>query len=324
MQFTKSFEQLTVLDIFPEREIVCVSPNANVDTALKTLQSKRVLSFPVVDFVSRVCVGVLDVLDIAAFVAASVNIPFSASPPELQAFLFNLFSSTSIQQVLEFSIARGPRSLDSSFTEMKPVTIDTSITKLMELFSFGVHRLPIINAEQKIINFISQMDLLRFLAENIFLLGNQDKTTLEELGIGTAEVQYAKSEATVIEALKHMTEKRISALPILTEDNRIVANFSASDLRGIGPNDYLNLFLPLTEFLRLYNPKSISPLTVELSDTLDYCIFKLVATRVHRLWLADELQRVSGVISTTDMVKPFIGIRNMEITHPNLRTAAST
>jgi len=48
-------------------------------------------------------------------------------------------------------------------------------------------------------------------------------------------------------------------------------------------------------------PLAIPPLSAKPKTTIETVIFKLAATRVHRLWVVDEYGRPTGVISLTDV-----------------------
>jgi len=93
----------------------------------------------------------------------------------------------------------------------------------------------------------------------------------------------------------------------------LVGNFSASDLRGIGHTDLQQLLRPLTNFLSIYNVKSLYPLTCKPTDTLEYVILKLAGTRVHRLWVVDNEKNLLGVVSITDVMIPFLGVEPMQL-----------
>ena len=47
------------------------------------------------------------------------------------------------------------------------------------------------------------------------------------------------------------------------------------------------------------------PQTVRKTDTMDYALFKLIATHTHRLWVVDEDGTVDGVVSTADVMNIF-------------------
>jgi CBS domain-containing protein len=52
--------------------------------------------------------------------------------------------------------------------------------------------------------------------------------------------------------------------------------------------------------------RSLHPLTVHRHDPLEETIYKMVATRVHRLWVVDDSNRPIGTVSTTDLMRAFL------------------
>jgi len=272
------------------------------------------LSFPVVDKTSNNCIGVVDIMDIALYLVESFPSVESINNDVLTKLEYNgrkFLTETSVTQVIAYS-----RTWNQGDLPVFPFKLNTPLLQLMNTFSFGIHRVPVINDNNKILNFISQMDLLRFLTQNIYLLDERGigKKTLDELGIGRSSVLFVRADAMVLLTMKCMIAKKVSAMPVLDKDTgRLIANFSVSDLRGLGPNELPHLLRPLIEFLSIFNVKSLYPLTCKPTDTLEYVMLKLAATNVHRLWVVDSQQRLIGVVSLTDVMCPFLGVQPMEI-----------
>jgi len=122
-------------------------------------------------------------------------------------------------------------------------------------------------------------------------------------------VHFCKADALVLHALKIMATSRVSAMPIIDDQGKLLGNFSISDLRGLGSTDFGELLSSVSSFLRKFNVKSLYPLSCKTSDTLEFVIMKLVATRVHRLWVVDDAGILRGVLSLTDVMKPLVGIK---------------
>ncbi len=83
----------------------------------------------------------------------------------------------------------------------------------------------------QIVNFISQADILRFLAPNVFLLGDKANCTLKELGLGMNEATYVREDIMAIQAIKVLSEVRKDAAPIVNTEGKLIGNFSTTDLR---------------------------------------------------------------------------------------------
>jgi len=293
-----SLQEKRVGDVWPQRDIIWVFSYCKVDTALITMKEERILSLPVVNPLTNICIGVVDILDIALFVVSSF--------PTLENISFdNLrwLQDTTVLEVMAFA-----KQFNFSSLPLFPFKVDTPILELMKTFSSGVHRVPVVDEKNKILNFISQSDLNRYLCENIYLCGENQNKNVTELGLSAKVVVYARGDAIAIQALDIMARNRLSALPVVDLDGDLIGNFSASDLRGMGPGDFVHLLRPIGQVLVLYNPRSLFPLTCKPTDSLEHVMLKLAGAKVHRLWVVDENKKILGVIALTDVMKPFLNI----------------
>jgi len=309
----KKLRDMTIADVWPTRPIVWVSSTCNLEDTLQLLKIHKILSLPVVDLPKNECIGTVDVMDITLYLVATFPSVDSITYEALNRMEWagrKFLVDTTVGQVIAFSKTWNPSDLPNY-----PVKITTSLVQLLEIFSFGVHRVPVISDDNKVINFISQTDLLRFFSENLYLLGERGigKKTLDELGIGRTSVYFVRSDAMTLLTLSVISAKKVSALPVLDKDTgKLVATFSASDLRGMGPEDLPHLLQPLLQFLATHNLKSLYPLTCKVTDTFEYVMCKLAATKVHRVWVVDDNLQLVGVVSLTDVMYPFLGVEPMQ------------
>jgi CBS-domain-containing membrane protein len=316
----KRLRDMTIADVWPTRPIVWVSNVCNLEEALKLLKLNKILSLPVVDVPRNTCIGTVDVMDITLYVVACFPSIDSITYDVLKNLDWNgrkFLADTTVSQVMAFSKAWNYSDLPNY-----PVKLSTSVVQLLEIFSFGIHRLPVLSDDNsKVINFISQADLLRFFTENIYLLEERGigKKTLDELGIGRSSVYFVRSDAMTLLTLSVISSKKISAIPVLDkETGKLVATFSASDLKGLGPGDLPHLLQPLVQFITTHNLKSMYPLTCKVTDTFESVICKLGATKVHRLWVVNDFHQLLGVVSLTDVMYPFLGIEPMPAESTNM------
>ena len=56
----------------------------------------------------------------------------------------------------------------------------------------------------------------------------------------------------------------------------------------------------------LQNYKSRHPITTKLDATFEYVVLKMTASRIHRLWVVDDDNKLIGVISVGDIFKVFL------------------
>jgi len=292
--------------VFVNRNILWIPSTTNLESALKVMKENNIISIPVMDLSPLNCIGVIDVLDIATFIAAKF-------PPIQQITQDNLRNleaagiyfgrEIAVSQVINFS-----KSISSTQQGVPAyVELSTPLLSLIDTFAQGVHRVPVLDKPSgQLLNFISQSDLLRYFAENMYLIGETSNKTLDSLGLVTGGVHFCSVNAPVILALGLIASKRVSAVPALDDNGVLRGTISASDLRGLGPEDFSNLLRPAFDYLALKHPKSLFPLTCSPEDTLEYAILKMAATKVHRLWCVDENNKVLGIVSITDVMKAFI------------------
>ena len=64
-----------------------------------------------------------------------------------------------------------------------PQNIGTSLYHLIETFTRGIHRIPVVNDEGEVVNMASQSSVIRFLAEHMAELGEFGSQKLVTLGV---------------------------------------------------------------------------------------------------------------------------------------------
>jgi len=208
---------------------------------------------------------------------------------------------TEVSKVLEYC----RESFQRSEITATPVTLTTSVNELIDYFSKGIQRVPVIDSQMHVLNVISQSDLLRFVCENLFLISECGKQSIEELGIINTNIVKVIDLMTTT-AIASIASKRINAVAIVDIDGHLIGNFSASDLKGIEARDYPNLLRSITQYLSIFNAKSLYPLTCERNSSLEYVVLKMIASHVHHLWCIDQNKKVIGEVSMTDVIKPFL------------------
>lgn len=86
---------------------------------------------------------------------------------------------------------------------------------------------------------------------------------------------------------------KVSAVAITDEQGKLVANLSASELRGIGPDHLDWLLLPINDFLKKISEtveKKLSfPLTCHTDTKIEDAINMMGTYRVHRIWIGTAL-----------------------------------
>lgn len=132
--------------------------------------------------------------------------------------------------------------------------------------------------------------------------------TLRELRIGTYEnVETAHPDTPIIIALKKFVERRVSALPIVDLQGRLVDIYAKFDVINLAAEKtYNNLDTTLKQANEHRNPWFEGVQKCNLDDPLITVMDKIVRAEVHRLVVVDNEDRVIGVVSLSDILKELV------------------
>jgi len=178
----------------------------------------------------------------------------------------------------------------------------------------------------KLANLISQTSILNYLWENRFVweneIGHQSMTQLNlhnisaeahaKLGHPLLSIRENKR---ALDAFQLMHEKKVSGLPVVNEDGKLLANISVRDLKEIGHDaSRINtLQEPVMEYLKhSHAPQRrwklfSSERTVHyLGDENFYDMMsKMVSHRVHRIYYVDKHRKLFGIVTMSDILRFF-------------------
>ncbi|KAL4222675.1 5'-AMP-activated protein kinase subunit gamma-2 [Mactra antiquata] len=176
-----------------------------------------------------------------------------------------------------------------------------------------VHRLPVVDKiTGNAIYILTHKRILRFLYLYINDLPKPSfwNETIKELKIGTFDnVITAKRDTTVYEALNLFVEHRISALPVVDEDRKVVDIYAKFDVINLAAEKtYNNLDITIQQALQHRMGASWFEGVVKCyeTDSLKVVIDKIVKAEVHRLVIVDEEDHVVGIISLSDLLNTLI------------------
>jgi len=324
MDYLSLFKDKTIGDIWPViSPVITISTNTTIHECLTILEKHVLLSAPVLDCNQKL-VAFVDILDIVLFITKLFpeGVPLEKINREHVQQVLNVgkqFDNTSILEVVAFA-----KSVLMYNDNVMPVQRNTHITQLLDMFYQGVHRVPVMSDDgTRILGVISQTDLLSILAQCITVLDQTSRTkTVAELELGEKELITVHKDTSVISVLMRMNralKRPVSAVPVVDDTGRLIANFSASNLRELQKSNFDSILLPVLPYLErirheerqrfhttIQSMKSLHPMTCTLESTFQSVVFNLVTNRVHRLWLVDKEGKPVGVISMSDIFKVFL------------------
>ncbi|KAL7915429.1 nuclear protein SNF4 [Trichoderma velutinum] len=181
---------------------------------------------------------------------------------------------------------------------------------LRRMLKTRARRIPLIDVDEEtgretVISVITQYRILKFIAvnneHNTILL----KKTLRELQLGTyTDLLVARMGTTVLEVINLMVNGNISCVPIVDSENRVLNAFEAVDIipciKG-GAYDELNGSVGEALCKRPEDNPGI--FTCSQDDRLDSIFDTIRKSRVHRLIVVDDENKLKGVISLSDILK---------------------
>ncbi|KAH3716593.1 hypothetical protein DPMN_059317 [Dreissena polymorpha] len=192
-----------------------------------------------------------------------------------------------------------------------------------------VHRLPVVDKYTgNAIYILTHKRILRFLYLYINDLPKPSfwNQTIKELEIGTYNnVITATRETTVYEALNLFVEHRISALPVVDDDRKVVDIYAKFDVINLAAEKtYNNLGITIQQALQHRKGASWFEGVVKCveTDSLKIVVDKIVRAEVHRLVIVDEEDHVIGIISLSDLLNHLI-LKPMGSEVPEKKTSTS-
>ncbi|KAG5874629.1 hypothetical protein JTB14_009800 [Gonioctena quinquepunctata] len=170
-----------------------------------------------------------------------------------------------------------------------------------------IHRLPVIDQETgNVLYILTHKRILRFLFLYINELPKPSfmHKPLSELKIGSYEdIETASEETTIILALKKFVERRVSALPVIDSEGRLVDIYAKFDVINLAAEKtYNDLDVSLKKANEHRNEWFEGVHKCKLNETLYAILEKIMKAEVHRLVVVDDDDKVIGIISLSDLL----------------------
>ena len=128
--------------------------------------------------------------------------------------------------------------------------------------------------------------------------------TLREIRIGTYDdIEIAYEDTSIIVALKKFVERRVSALPLVDSQGRLVDIYAKFDVINLAAEKtYNDLDVSLKKANEHRNEWFEGVHKCKLDETLFTIMERIVRAEVHRLVVVDENDMVIGIISLSDLL----------------------
>lgn len=288
---------------------VCFREDKVVDV-WKGLVKHNFLSCPVLQKTENRFFGSIDIADIVSHLVKKFG---SEELRGTEAFWQRLdaakaFGDLTINDIMQYPLSRR--------NPFHPVKEGYSLLFALELLAReqDLHRVPVISSEErKLVNMITQSQVVDFLYKHVGDLGPKSSKTLAECPQFFKNVHSVKESELAIDGFARMIEHDVSGLAIVSEEGRLTGNLSLRDLKSVGYD--LSMFWRFYQTVENYvvklrkeyqekhgRPKHVVFATKE--DTLANVVSHLAENHIHRLYVVDSKKdkKPIGVVSLKDVL----------------------
>lgn len=190
-----------------------------------------------------------------------------------------------------------------------------------------IHRLPVIEPDTgNVLYILTHKRILRFLFLYINELPKPTymSKTLQELKIGTYDnIETASEDTSIILALKKFVERRVSALPVVDAEGRLIDIYAKFDVINLAAEKtYSNLDVSLKKANEHRNEWFEGVHKCKLDESLFSIMEKIVRAEVHRLVVVDNEDKVIGIISLSDLLLYLVLSPSDEVTLTGISVSA--
>jgi CBS domain-containing protein len=247
-------------------------------------------SLPVMDKKTKEYIGVIDYLDIAKHILDVAPLTEELNSGDKKALEM-------AERAIGFGVVEKVMN-KSGIDPFVPISIKNNLSIVLNYFVKGVHRVPIMNHEEKVSIILSQSLLVSHIADNWGYFKKEFDKTLKELSIGQEKPTTINQNEETQNVIKIISEKGLTAVPIVDDNGVLVGNFSASDLKNFHSNSYK---LPV---MKMSSPEP----TFIHQDSKFADVVQLMGKgdkkhkRYHRVWVCDDNKIPVGVVSMTDIM----------------------
>ncbi|KAA8498828.1 Protein SDS23 [Porphyridium purpureum] len=310
MMMATALMELTVGQVakaLPEHpKLHAVSIEATVDSAFEYMDHEGITVAPVLD--NGTYPYLLSVVDLVDYVMLRNLDATKTGTASLTAAELQPENVPGLKDTLEKVI----EGRDASYFELPSVEEAAPFWKLLCILAEGRHKVLVKGDPQgKYAGrpyLFSQHDAISYLNENPALLPEALRaSTAEAMGYSPRPIYKAKKDMRVVELIRELVRMDITAVPLVDDTDRVIGNFSTSDLKGMDDVMLQDLVLPVVTFLKEENARGAGhPIVVHEDADLGEIIVLLAYSGAHRVWIVDKDNKAVGVCAMTDIISSII------------------
>jgi len=300
---------------FPKKNnVITITHQDKLPEAFEKIFSHNIHSAPVIDADGTVT-GSISVVDIVLFcinvcqtgqeIVAAFGLPIESRMVNFDHITNYLREDNSLGSL--FASDKATFITNYSKRESLPVVrMNTTLPQLLSVLSTS-HRVVVCEGKN-LQNYITQSDAVEFIHKRN-LLGPTAKQTVDALQLATKKVVTINDTELVIEAFKKMVTEKVSGVGVVNDQNKLVGCVTAHDIRAITSTGELleHLYETYSKYRDIMQtlkvPTKPQIIRANSSTTLEGVVNTIVKEKVHRVFLTDNNDQVSGVISLSDVLR---------------------
>jgi CBS domain-containing protein len=277
-------------------ELICCDDTISIGDAMKAMEEANILSMPVVK--NDDLIGTVDVFDIMQYMAFGVC---EQGATELDEKHKAKLTSTALADLLGHT-----RESDAVWSHTA-YSSETTLGEVARPFMLGIHRVFVKTADG--LRVVSQSDVARYLHNHLAELDSSVMgKTLGACGWGEGNINCISETDQALKGFRMMVTRERAAVGVTKSDGTLVANLSASDLRGFRRATIDEIFLSVVDFVKnrrggVYILPEVEVCTVD--TTVRDAISAIVKHHIHRLWLVDSDRKPKNLISLSMLIGLF-------------------
>ncbi|XP_053680756.1 uncharacterized protein LOC128731649 [Anopheles nili] len=290
--FVKFFRFHKCYDLVPtSAKLVVFDTQLLVKKAFYALVYNGVRAAPLWDSKRQEFVGMLTITDFIKILKMYYKSP-NASMDELEEHKLDTWRKV-LQEDVKKLVSIGP---DASLYDAIKMLVHNRI-----------HRLPVIDPiTGNVLYILTHKRILRFLFLYINELPKPSymQKTLREIRIGSYNnIETATEDTSIITALHKFVDRRVSALPMVDGEGRLTDIYAKFDVINLAAEKtYNDLDVSLKKANEHRNAWFEGVHHCTLDETLYTIMERIVRVEVHRLVVVDEVKKVIGIISLSDIL----------------------
>uniref|UniRef100_A0A8B9GWZ1 5'-AMP-activated protein kinase subunit gamma-1 n=1 Tax=Astyanax mexicanus TaxID=7994 RepID=A0A8B9GWZ1_ASTMX len=291
--YTRFMKSHQCYDLIPtSSKLVVFDTTLQVKKAFFALVANGVRAAPLWETKKQSFVGMLTITDFIIILHRYYKSP-------LVVFCFVLLCSSELY-------------LQETFKPLVNISPDASIyDAVYSLIKNKIHRLPVIDpVTGNALYILTHKRILKFLQLFVCEMPKPAfmKLTLGELGIGTySNIAFIHPDTPIIKALSIFVEKRVSALPVVDINGRVVDIYSKFDVINLAAEKtYNNLDVSVTQALQHRSQYFEGVMKCNRHETLETIVTRIVKAEVHRLVVVDSNSSIEGIVSLSDILQALV------------------